>query len=251
MKKNLGGSPDKAARSGSVRASRAAPASRRPRVLARAAGPAPAPPPAVAPVPAPALAPQSDPGTRERILRAARDLIAERGSAAITLVDVAARAGLSRQTLYLLFGSRAGLLLAMLDEMDRSPLGARRLAAARGSGPASAAFEPYVRAWFDYLPVVLPVARALSAAAVAGDADARVAWDSRKAKLRGGFRQMTLGLQRAGLLREGWTADAAADWIFALTHVDLWHQLVVESSWKPAAAVDRIIAALHGTIVKG
>jgi AcrR family transcriptional regulator len=199
---------------------------------------------------APTPAPDPDTSTRARILRAARDLIAERANAGITLVDVAARAGLSRQTLYLLFGSRAGLLLAMVDEIDRSPLGARRLAAVRGGAPARQAFEPYVRAWFDYLQVVLPVARALSAAAVTGDADAHAAWNSRMQKLRGGFRQLTQGLHQAGSLREGWTPETAADWIFALTHVDLWHHLVVEAGWKPAAAAECILATLRATIVK-
>ncbi|MCW5637325.1 MAG: TetR/AcrR family transcriptional regulator, partial [Rubrivivax sp.] len=190
-------------------------------------------------------------GTRERVLQVAAALIAERGDAAITLVDVAARAGLSRQTLYLLFGSRAGLLLAMVDQIDASSQGAHQLAAVRQSRPAREALEPYLRTWFAYLQAIFPVARALSAAATAGDADARAAWDSRMHKLRGGFRQMTEALAAAGLLRDEWTAAAAADWMFALTHVDLWQHLVVEAGWKPAATIDRIVQALRTQLLKG
>ena len=65
------------------------------------------------------------------MLQLARDMIAERGNAAISLVDVAARAGLSRQTLYLLFGSRSGLLLAMVDHIDQANEAPRRLAVLR------------------------------------------------------------------------------------------------------------------------
>jgi AcrR family transcriptional regulator len=195
-------------------------------------------------------APAAAPGTRERVLQLTRALIARRGNAAISLVEVAAEAGLSRQALYLLFGSRSGLLLALVDHLDDASDVPRRLAALRQDLPAADAFEPYLRAWFDYLPVVLPIARALLAAAATGDADARRAWDSRMQKLRGGFLQITKGLRASGLLREGWSAEAAADWIYVQTHVDQWQHLVVESSWKPQTAATRILAALRETLLR-
>jgi AcrR family transcriptional regulator len=194
-------------------------------------------------------APSPATATRDRVLQVARQLISKRGNAAISLVEVAAEAGLSRQTLYLLFGSRAGLLLAMVDQIDESSAAPATLAGLRQNLPAAEAFEPYVRGWFEYLPVVLPVARALSAAATSGDADARVAWDSRMRLLRGGFLQITKGLRAAGRLREGWTPEAAADWMFAQTHVDTWQHLVVDGGWKPAAAVDRIVDTLRDTLI--
>jgi AcrR family transcriptional regulator len=184
------------------------------------------------------------------VLQVTRAMIAKRGNAAISLVDVAAEAGLSRQALYLLFGSRSGLLLALVDQLDDASEVPRRLAALRQDLPAAEAFEPYLRAWFDYLPVVLPVARALLAAATTGDADARRAWDSRMQKLRGGFLQLAKGLKAAGLLRDGWTAEAAADWIFTQSHVDVWQHLVVESSWKPQTAVARIVGGLRDTLLR-
>jgi len=192
----------------------------------------------------------AEPGTRERVLQVTRAMISRRGNAAISLVDVAAEAGLSRQALYLLFGNRSGLLLALVDQLDDASEVPLRLAALRQDLPAADALEPYIRAWFEYLPVVLPVARALLAAAATGDADARRAWDSRMQMLRGGFLQLTKGLKSAGLLRDGWTAEAAADWIFTHTHVDVWQHLVVESGWKPQTAVARIVSGLRDTLLK-
>lgn len=52
--------------------------------------------------------------TRLRALDAAFDLAAEVGLTSLTLEDVAARAGVSRQTLYRHFGSRDGLLEALV-----------------------------------------------------------------------------------------------------------------------------------------
>jgi AcrR family transcriptional regulator len=195
---------------------------------------------------APPGAPQA---TRERILQAAQALIQQRGNANFSLVELAAETGLSRQTLYLLFGTRAGLLMALVDDLDARSSGPARLAALREQGVRD--FEAYVRAWLDYLPVVLPVARSLSAAAASGDADARAAWESRLAKLRHGFTQMARGLQAEGRLRAGWTVPQAAEWILALTHIDLWQHLVVEAGWKPADHVERVVDTLHKTLVKG
>jgi len=199
-----------------------------------------------------AAAPPAPLGTRERVLQAAQALIRQRGHANFSLVELAADTGLSRQTLYLLFGTRAGLLMALVDHLDTASAGPARLTALREKplqhGPRQ--FEAYVRAWFDYLPAVLPVARALSAAGATGDEDARAAWQSRLAKLHHGFTQMARALQAEGRLRPGWTVAQAADWTLALTHVDLWQQLVVEAGWKPADHVERIVAALRQTLIK-
>jgi AcrR family transcriptional regulator len=186
-------------------------------------------------------------GTRERVLEVTLDLVRNRGSAAISLVEAAALAGVSRQTLYILFGSRAGLLMALVDHLDRTHAGPARLAALRQRSNAD--LEPYVRAWFDYLPEVLSVGRALAAAAIAGDKDARAALHSRMQKLHGGFTLMVKGLQAAGRLRPGWTVRTAADWILALTGFGLWEQLVVDAGWKPADHIERIIATLRQTLI--
>ncbi len=186
-------------------------------------------------------------GTRERVVRLTHDLIRERGNAAVSLVEIAAKADLSRQMLYVLFGSRAGLLMAVVDHLDQTSAGPARLAALRRKGEPN--FEPYVRAWFDYLPVVLPVALALSAAAKSGDEDARLAWESRMQKLHHGFAQLTAALKAAGRLKPGWTPTTAADWMFALTHVELWQHLVVDAGWKPQAHIERIVSVLRQTLL--
>src|ERR1700756_6053704 len=51
---------------------------------------------------------------RETLLDAARELLGERGWARVTMAVVAARAGVSRQTLYNTFGSRDELAQALV-----------------------------------------------------------------------------------------------------------------------------------------
>jgi len=185
---------------------------------------------------------------RSRLLDTAWQMIAERGDAGITLVDVARRAGLSRQTVYVNFGSRSGLLLAMVEHRDaNSPELARLVQARPGVAPATA-LEGVVRAWFAYVPVVFKVARALSAAGEA-DADARAAIESRWQRLKAGFLAIASGLQQTGQLAPQWTPQSACDWCYHLTHIDSWQHLVIESGWTPERLAEQTIATLRATLL--
>src|SRR6516165_7226302 len=57
---------------------------------------------------------------RALLLQAARGLVAERGAEAVTMDDVAAAAGVGKGTLFRRFGSRAGLMMVLLDEDERA-----------------------------------------------------------------------------------------------------------------------------------
>ena len=81
---------------------------------------------------------------RALLLDAARRLIAERGADAVTMDDIAAAAGVGKGTLFRRFGSRAGLMIVLLDEDERAeqqaflfgppPLGPARTAARTAAG---------------------------------------------------------------------------------------------------------------------
>jgi AcrR family transcriptional regulator len=68
--------------------------------------------------------PQTERGDAARnralLLEAARGLIASRGADAVTMDDVAAAAGVGKGTLFRRFGSRAGLMMVLLDEDERA-----------------------------------------------------------------------------------------------------------------------------------
>jgi len=59
--------------------------------------------------------------TRDRIVAAVRDLLAEGAFHVSTVEEVAVRAGVSRATLYQHFGSRLGLVDAMCEAFDANP----------------------------------------------------------------------------------------------------------------------------------
>jgi AcrR family transcriptional regulator len=56
-----------------------------------------------------------DPAVDKRALRAARDLLAERGYASITFDEVARRAGVGKSSLYLRWPNKAQLVIAAVD----------------------------------------------------------------------------------------------------------------------------------------
>src|SRR5438132_8915345 len=61
--------------------------------------------------------------TRERILQAAAELVAEKGAAGMSLDDVRARTGASRSQLYHYFENRDDLVRAVIDVTTDAVLG--------------------------------------------------------------------------------------------------------------------------------
>lgn len=57
---------------------------------------------------------------RAALLAAARRLIADKGAEAVTMDDIANAAGVGKGTVFRRFGSRAGLMMVLLDEDERA-----------------------------------------------------------------------------------------------------------------------------------
>src|SRR5207245_5491799 len=75
----------------------------------------PAPPTGRPRDPAPPTGRPRDPAVDKRALGAARDVLAERGYAAVTYDEVARRAGVGKSSLYLRWPSKADLVVAAVD----------------------------------------------------------------------------------------------------------------------------------------
>jgi AcrR family transcriptional regulator len=185
--------------------------------------------------------------TRARILDTAWGLVRERGIGAVTVADIAAATGVSRQLLYVYFENRAGLLVAMARRHDvRSGFAGR--AAEAGSLPPVAALERLLRLWFAYLPEILPVARALEAAAINGD-EGGVAWRDRMGDLRELFAAAVARVEGDGRLAEGWTVPAATDWVWARAQPSTFQHLVGDRAWAPGDYAERAVGSVLAEVV--
>jgi AcrR family transcriptional regulator len=185
--------------------------------------------------------------TRARILETAWEHVRERGVEGVSVKEVAAAAGVSRQLVYFHYGNRAGLLLAMARHQDRRSGIVERVAAARELPPVEG-LEALLQAWCRYVPELLPVARALEAALITGD-EGGAAWEDRFADLHRVFREALARVAEAGRLAPGWTVDAATDWVWARTQPSGWDYLVTMRDWSPEDWIERTTRSVLGELV--
>jgi AcrR family transcriptional regulator len=185
--------------------------------------------------------------TRVRILETAWEQIRRRGTTDVTIAQIAAAAGVSRQLVYFHFANRAGLLTAMAHHRDEATGFVAEAARSRAMAPVEG-FEHLLRSWCAYLPDILPVARALEAALITGD-EGGSAWRDRMNELHQALRIALHRLARRGQLADGWTVDAAADWAWSRVQPTTWQHLVGERAWTPEDYAERTIGSLLGELV--
>ena len=183
-----------------------------------------------------------DPETRNRILEAAWSLLAEHG-AQIKLADVAARASVSRQALYLHFGDRAGLLVALVNHMDESLDLGESLVEVYSAPDGAALLERAMRLNTTFWTQVLPVAQVLEASQHDEEA-LGAAWRDRMRFRQATFRAMIENLAERGELADEWTIDDAAAALYAVAHFDTWRELMIEFGWSDERYVESITRLL-------
>jgi AcrR family transcriptional regulator len=173
--------------------------------------------------------------TRAAILDAAWSLMAEKRRVDVSQAEIAAAAGVSRQTIFVAFGNRAGLLTAMVRNKDTQSDHVARLGAISHAATVRREdFLRYIDIWLDYLALIYPVGILLDAAALT-DAEAASAWDDRmKGALLAGLKRILRQLARRGQLAKGWRPDRAAELVWSLVHPAAWRQLVVGCGWSPS-----------------
>jgi AcrR family transcriptional regulator len=187
------------------------------------------------------------PNARVHILDTAWRLVAERGVDAVTVADIAAASGVSRQLVYHHFESRAGLLVAMARHHDEASGFRGRFVASRELAPVEG-LETLLREWLRYVPLILPVARALEAAVITGD-EGGAAWRDRMDDIHEAFRLAVQRMARDDRLARGWSVDTAADWIHARSHISTWQYLVADRGWPAADYVERTITSIMAEVV--
>lgn len=185
--------------------------------------------------------------SRSAILAAARALIARDG-AGVSMGEVAREAGVSRQAVYLHFGSRAGLFVALVRAMDEEAEIRPALERAMAAEDPAEALRRFVREWVRFASAIRPVASMLLAARAA-DPAAAAAWEDRASELRAGFRAVTVRLAEAGRLRDGLTASSAADLAWALSSVPVLAQLEIERGWRTERVERELAEAVLAALV--
>lgn len=183
------------------------------------------------------------PETRLAILTAARALLEARGYFGVGLEDIAAAAGVSRQAIYLHFGSKSNLLVELAQHVDESQ-GLPALVGEFRSAPTSLeAMDRLIHVLATYGPRVLRIALVMDGARQS-DADALAAWRDRMMSRLGGMRWVIEWIARDGLLAPGWTIEEAAEWWWALSSPPVQELLTEVRGWS----AERYEAAMRRSV---
>lgn len=186
--------------------------------------------------------------TRARILVAARELIPGAG-ASLPITSIARHAGVAIQTVYDQFGSKGGLLIAVVNDVQRSYglFGAFRAVFDSPNGEVAMRrmIEATVSFWDHAWPFVESLLRSRRTDPLVGR---EMAFIDRLRHAH--YWAITTRLEDEGRIRIGETAVSAADQAFAFTNPAVYEELVVFRGATLASAIETTTRAVLGTILE-
>jgi AcrR family transcriptional regulator len=187
--------------------------------------------------------------TRTRILEAAWRLTEERRGQGVRMRDIAEAAGVSRQAVYLHFGSRAELMVDTVRYGDEVLGRDERLGRYRASTTGVELLDAYVAFWGNYIPEIYGIAKALLEARETDEA-AAAAWDDRMGSVRERCRNIIETLHRDGMLAREWSREEAVELMWTMLSIRNWEQLTIECGWSTGQYVARMQKLLKRTFVR-
>lgn len=169
--------------------------------------------------------------TRLRIRQAARELFERDGFSATTVKAIADHASVSEGTVYAAFESKAGIIRAMLDDLEEAIDISSRLERVFAQQHPVAQLREYLSAHCDLFAAGIDILRA---AVQAGDSPEVGELVNRgDAHRRAAIEELTRQWQQAGALRPGLTPTTAAEQIWLLTTVENFLAAVDRLQWPP------------------
>lgn len=185
---------------------------------------------------------------RRRILEAA---LAALEAGDINLLDmsaVARRAGVSRQAVYLHFGNRTALAVAMARYADDKYGLTDAVQPVVDADTPEAMLRAYAAFLGTYNPRIYPVVR-MASRIRNDDPDLEAAWlDRLRNRRRAGY-SMARRLRGWDRLNPAFSVRAAADWLTAMGSVALWEELVLDLGWSENRFVDFLSGSCCRTLL--
>jgi AcrR family transcriptional regulator len=161
--------------------------------------------------------------TRRRILAAARELFGEEGFHRASLEDIAARAEVVRPTIYRHFGSKLGLLQALVSDAEQRA-GIERVFAAMESPDAAEAVRAMLSELCRFWAAEEQLFRQVVGLA-AIDPEARQVIEGKDASRRRDMKRLAERLQRQDRLDPDWSPQRAGATLWFLTSFTTFDQL--------------------------
>jgi AcrR family transcriptional regulator len=183
---------------------------------------------------------------RQRIIEAARALILDSGFHRASMVDVAQRAGVTRATVYYQFGSKLGLLEAVLtDALTRA--GLERLIPLVGLPDAREALEASTRESTRLWAAEHELFRKLMGLALV-DPEAEQVTNRRDAERRSAMEHLLARLRQQGYVRPGYSDEQALAVLTLATSFATFDSLY-GASGLPVDDVAALLLDIMGVVV--
>ena len=166
------------------------------------------------------------------------------------MAEIAEAVGMTRQSIYVHFGSRGGLLMALVRRADERFCIWEHFALAMDIDDPRERLDACLVVWLDFVPKIHPVAKELIRLR-ATDEDAERAWTDRMADLLKFYRQLIRGLDQEGALAAHWTVPRATDYLWASCSVQAWDLLVHDRGWSQANTAKVIRETITRSLIAG
>jgi AcrR family transcriptional regulator len=185
--------------------------------------------------------------THKKLLDAARCLLEESGLD-IRLEDVANRAGVSRQAVYLHFKSRSGLLVELFELMDdilKYDIGSLIEKTPNGIELLQALVEQRV----TYVSKIYPYASQLIANRAKDDGSGRAVYEDRQKARRNDYKRIVNHLKNGGYLADEWDIDDAVEIVRVTLSIPNLQDLVIESGMSQKKYTELMTKTLVGALI--
>ena len=188
--------------------------------------------------------------TRNRILDVAEELLLKKGFMGMTIATVASQAGVSPQTVYSIFTSKAGIIAAAIEERvlrDERNIDALKLL--RTTGDPILILQGVARIIRFVYEGNAPTFNAIHGAGLVSPQLAQL--ETELGQIRWTKQEETSRmLYDSGKLLDHLDAEAVGDILWALTSRELYLLFVFRRGWSPARYEKQIYAMLVTTLVR-
>lgn len=189
------------------------------------------------------------PKTRDRILQSSLELLVASKGDGVRMSDIASKANISRQALYLHFKTRAELLIETTYYLDEIKGGNARLSQSRTARTGVERLNAYIDAWGNYIPEIYGVAKALIAMSNTDEA-AEKAWGKRMQDMREGCAAAIDMLAQENCLSPNLSKQHATDLLWSLLSVQNWEHFTIECGWSQSEYIENYKKIAYSLFVK-
>lgn len=187
--------------------------------------------------------------TRKALLAATREILEEGGFEALTMSEVARRAGVTRRSVYLHFESRSQLVQALYEFVAESDGLAASLDRVWAAPDGAATLTEWAHHVARYHSRVMPVDRAIQQAHDR-DEDAGAHRVRVMAGKRTGCERIFQRVADDGELDPMWSIESATDMLMALTTSDVVGTLMVDCGWQQDRFAEHFAQLLRRTFLR-